>query len=554
MPIVDAYGRPYRTGGVAASLHANSGTEADRLGDAWGDPGARRFRYDLAWLLYQNTAYGELNRHAAEFRKAYGLYKAIRNVYNPVDRLVEFYASHVYGGAWDATAGDGSEVASAVPVVGDAATPALRAAVARLWRDSRWQAGVRRWVRWGGLFGDAPVKVGFDAERGRVCLDPVHPGEFAYVRFDRWGHVRAYVQERWEDDPREPARPDASRSAVPKRVLYRERCWRDGDLVWWETSLVDGTETPFDWTMTGADPAWSAPYGFVPLVWTRHIDAGAVGFGLSEYHTLLPKIVELDDQASKLNDQIRKVVEPKWAALGCSRPSSTPRIEAERDEEGMLYLREQGADLKPMVAPLQIADALENIRSLNDEVEKGRPVLRFDRLRAGGEISGEALRVARQPAERDVCERRLSYDADLVRLHQMALAIGGYHHAESGLESLAPYAGFGLDSYAAGELDHQVGMRPVFGDDPFEREALHLARYQSIAAAKAAGIPQRQALREAGYSDAQIDEMEAEAEAEAEKNAERMAAFREAAGFDNANPDDNGDQVPSGDFEDDDAA
>lgn len=546
---------------IEAYFHADTpDVSGSGPADVWGSVEARRARYALAWSLYQNTAFRDLHDHAEQFRRAFGLYRHVRNIYSPVDRIVEFAAAHIYGSQWDADAGDGKEVPSAAPIAGDAATPALRAAIARLWRDSMWPINAEAWVRSGALNGDAPVKVVTDVRRGKVLFQAENPKHFKSVDFDAAGHVRGYVIERVVPDPRPRRDGQAART-----VIYEEHCERDGELVVWRTYLVDGgTAIGWDWTRDAGDQSggraeWSEAYGFVPMVWTKHVDAG-LPFGLSEFHTARPKIVECDDQASKLNDQIRKVVEPKWLYAGF-KPDDFVKLrkaseQAERDDpeagrrlEGFLSTADPNAKGQPLVAPLQIADALANVVSMVEEIERGFPELRFDRLRAGGDVSGESLRVARQPVETKIARRRARYDVDLVRLHQMGAAIGGELYRQTRDARFDVFAGFGLDSYAAGTLDHQIGPRPVFGSDPFESEALRTARYTSITAAKAAGIPHRTAMREAGYTDEQIDAMEAESEQEAERNAERMATFRAAAGFDNANPEDNGDDVPPDDEE-----
>jgi len=53
------------------------------------------------------------------------------------------------------------------------------------------------------------------------------------------------------------------------------------------------------------------------------------------------------------------------------------------------------------------------------------------------------------------------YDDALVRAHQMAISIGGYRGYDQ-------FAGFNLDSYKAGALEHSIGKRPVFAVDPMD--------------------------------------------------------------------------------------
>lgn len=121
------------------------------------------------------------------------------------------------------------------------------------------------------------------------------------------------------------------------------------------------------------------------------------------------------------------------------------------------------------------------------------PELSFERIRASGQASAEAIREARKPAEAKVASRRVEYDAGSARAFRMALTLGGirgYRH----------YEPFDADSYGEGGLDFRVGPRPAFAPDPTEEIALRLARSQAIKAATDAGLPLELAMEEAGYS------------------------------------------------------
>jgi hypothetical protein len=61
-----------------------------------------------------------------------------------------------------------------------------------------------------------------------------------------------------------------------------------------------------DWDGEGAE--WDYPYGFTPMVVFQHNNVG-LDFGWSELFPGLSKFREVDDLASKLSDQIRKMVD-----------------------------------------------------------------------------------------------------------------------------------------------------------------------------------------------------------------------------------------------------
>src|SRR5438132_4867196 len=70
---------------------------------------ARQLRYAVYWSLYENSAYRNIvHSWATKLKSDLGLYKYIRNIYNPSFRLGSFYQTYLMGGALDPDAGDGT--------------------------------------------------------------------------------------------------------------------------------------------------------------------------------------------------------------------------------------------------------------------------------------------------------------------------------------------------------------------------------------------------------------------------------------------------------------
>ena len=99
---------------------------------------SRRLRYSILWSFYENTAYRNIHNWAVRYKVDYGLYKYTRNLYNPTNRLVNFYETHLMGGQLDMLAGDGEEIVSALPIVTE--NELLRPAIGKIWEWSNWQA------------------------------------------------------------------------------------------------------------------------------------------------------------------------------------------------------------------------------------------------------------------------------------------------------------------------------------------------------------------------------------------------------------------------------
>src|SRR5574338_1275075 len=91
---------------------------------------SRKLRYAILWSMYENTAYAKIHTWGDLYKTEYGLYRYIRNIYNPSYRIGEFWKAHLLGGSLDPEAGDGKEIPSALPIATD--NESLRPALAQL--------------------------------------------------------------------------------------------------------------------------------------------------------------------------------------------------------------------------------------------------------------------------------------------------------------------------------------------------------------------------------------------------------------------------------------
>lgn len=458
----------------------------------FSDWGSRTTRYDIFWAFFENTAYRNIHGWATKFKSDYGLYKFTRNIYNPAYRLGDFWRTHVWGGALDPECGDGSTAVSALPIMTD--NDQLRMAIAQLWTDSNWQINKNLVAMYGSLFGDVFIQPVDDVVRQKAYLKVVHPGIIRDVTLDPFGNVKAYVIQETRLDPTD---------AQGKRTAqYREEVTRDKQDVIFKTFLND---QPYAWSNEATE--WSEPYGFVPLVKIQHTNVG-LDWGWSELHPALSKIREADDIASKISDQIRKNVDAPLLLKGVDDPRKTLRpqnsqpqvsaLEQGRQEIPTLY-GPPTAGVEFLVAPMDVAAALQHIQGMLQEMERDYPELHMDIWNASGDKSGRALRLARQRVEIKVQERRASYDAGLVRAQQMAVAMGG-------MRGYPGFEGFNLDSYQTGALDHSIGARPVFASDPMDELEEEQAFWTAAKAAKdTGGMPALvKFLRDHGWSEEDI--------------------------------------------------
>jgi hypothetical protein len=420
----------------------------------FGTYGGRRVRYAILWSTYENDLYRGVHDWATSYKTRYGLYKYIRSIYSPGYRLGEFWKTHLWGGELDVIDG-AAGTKGCLPILTD--NEAIREPIAQLWRWSNWHTVKDTITLNGAVLGDAFLRVCDNPEAGRIYLEYVNPATVAEVVKDDRGNIKGYTLQELKPHP-----------DTGKEVEFREVVTNEGGLIVYQTYLNNSL---YAWN--GIKAEWDEPYGFVPMVHIMHNDTGRE-WGWSEFHSARSKIHEVDDLASMLSDQARKSINAKWVITGAEKPTAnsgnitlqgtaatTRKPEPGREDEAALYIKNENAKIHPMVAPLDIPGVVEHITEILKELERDYPELKFDALRASGAISGSALRIARQPAESKVNQRRAGYDDGLVRAQQMALSIGGMR---------GYFQGVNEGSFAAGELDHNIGKRPVFQPDSFEQK------------------------------------------------------------------------------------
>ena len=483
-----------------AMLHSDAVTDDPEFGAYLN----RLVRYNHLWGNYQNDCYDSVHRYAESMKISLKLPTNIRSIRNPTCALVDFYVSHLMGGKYDDKCGDGTTVPSSLPVITD--NDSLRPSIAKVWKDSQWQVKKGVYSRWGAALGDVALRVvdmppeeknGY-MTKGLVKLEPIHPGELKFIRYDRDRNITAYVLEKWINDPRDvyanALNPNASNFYKPAK--YTEIAIEEDGGVKYETFI---NLTPYDYGR-GAS-AWWEPYPFVPLYLCQHIDVGG-DWGWSAIHTSLPKVRNADATASKLYDHIQRKSEGAFILKGI-KAGQVARVQ--NDEDGgdtiNMFTGPLNCGVESLVMDLDIPGALDALSQAIADIESNHPELSYNRIEStGADTSGRALNIARDTASRRVEESRIPYDYCLVKATQGAMVIGtlrGYEGYENIKEAYAGSPG----------LEFTIGDRPVFkptAQDKLADEALFWSTAQS---AVLAGCPLRVFLANAGWASDRIDDV-----------------------------------------------
>lgn len=473
---------------------------------------ARIMRYKVLWAMYENTAYSQMHNWAQSYKSEFGLYRYIRAIYNPSHRLGEFWKSHLFAGSLDPAAGDGKAVPSAVPIITD--NEKLRPAIATLWQNSNFSLWKDILSLRTSILGDGVLQVIDNPASGKVYIRYTNPSIFRDVLFDGFGNVKGYTIQELRDDP-EKSNANAT---------YMEIATRDGDSVVYRT-YKNGKLYAWD----GLSAEWDVPYGFIPVVWVQHNNVG-MDFGQSELFAGLPKFRETDDIASKLSDQIRKLVDAPLFFSGVTQSDLTvtiPSNTVDSPDQGRqtvpaIYASDPSAKVSPMIADLKIGETSAYILDILKKIEDDYPELRTGIDSAGNDVSGRAIRLHRAPIEDKVYLRRVGYDDALMRIQAMAIAIGGWRGYDG-------FEGFDLDSWSSGDLKHSVGEHYVFRPDPMDHIDEERAFWEVAALAMKAKIPLPVFLEMQGWPKEKIDKIINSAEYQrGQKTADRLADLASA--------------------------
>ena len=431
---------------------------------AWSDPATLMARahyeaqvadYEYRWHLYQNTIFEDAAKWFT-YRRKYGQYRYIRPIYNPVRRLVDFYAGIVYPGV---LALDGKKLPDGTPLAIPLAEDIdirLREAIGQLWQWSNWQTGKNLYVRYGAALGDLAVEVVDEVDRGKVTFDILWPSMITDLELDSTGNVkRAAIEYDAED-------MDGKMYTYRKEMdSQRIAEYKDGELYRYDENM---------------DAERENPYGFVPMVWCKHTDLGG-SYGAPAVRNV-GKIDELNEIASHAHDRTHAVLSSPIVAsgrniqsltdtaLGAKRAATQDLSNPQSGRESVQILKaEEGASIAALQLPE--GEALNYMERLLSEIEEDHPELTmYQQLREMSQVTGPAAERLTGDAGAYIQEARSNYDQQSIKLFQMSIAIAGWR-ATSGAwgrtlsRQQQTFAPFNLDSYNAGELDFEIMPRPI---------------------------------------------------------------------------------------------
>jgi hypothetical protein len=464
--------------------------------------------FGLLWALYNGSRFDKGMASWSAYKSRYGLYRDMRDVYNPTHRLVEFYAESIYPGVLSEDGNDLPDGTSlAIPFAEDI-KPELKDAIAQFWQWTNFQAQKSIIPRYGAALGSVLVEIDDDYLAGKVTAKIWWPGFVDGLQLDNSGNVKSYaLQYKIKDD------------TTMATVVYRKevdifsiREYRDRQLI----KEIDN------------------PYGFAPAVWYKHSDTGAV-YGAPAIDGSIAKIDELNSLASHAHDQVHKVIGAPLIAWTKSfieplfsqskRPPGenefAPTPTSGGENENILLLKgAEGGRVDSLAGNLNLADTITYMKELISELESDHPELAYNReMRAMSTLTGPAASRVMSDVLGKLGERAAAYDQATLKLFQMAVAIAGFrlnggfwNQDENGFsQTISPqqekFRPYNLDSYRKGQIDLAILPRQLIRPTNQEKAAEKLALWQGVQAAVTAGAPLEFVLKDAGFSEEELKEL-----------------------------------------------
>jgi len=481
--------------------------------------------YNQMFAYYSNTAFDEVAKWS-RYRHNYNLYRHTRPIFNPVTRVIDFYADHIYPGLLSEKERTADGKQSAIPF--DFDTPQeIRSAVAQAWQWSNWQTGQSLMVSYAAMTGVALIEVVDDFERGKVRFQVRFPSQVKFVRLDAYGNVKAYVLEYMTSDPR----IDNGRFFTYAKEVQEDfiAYYKNGQ--------------PFDY---GQGAVIENPYGFAPAVWVKHLDIGTPK-GISAIRSSLAKIDEVNSIVSHTADHIHKQINsPRilWSKSTITPLFSDQSVDSsdfDARQDQLLLKGHEGGTTDTLVGNLDPQTIIPIVQEILAEIEKDYPeITMYEKLRDQNIVTAPGAARLMGDVERKMSRPAANYDLANVKLAQMAMAIGGWRvqkgdwGAKNRLtRQQQKFLPFDLTSYNKGELDFSIQRRSLI--EPSSREIAEEFQVRANALASISDVlPVEEKLRKLGYREEEIPAIveklrqeQNEREAREERRFQREAKLKE---------------------------
>jgi hypothetical protein len=406
-----------------------------------------------AWsLYYDNAIYTRLTDGGLrdQINATLGNLAAadLAGMYNPVARAVNLY-QHVFGG----------EFGVDIQTVPDAKATAIQEPLERIWRWSNINVQKQLLCRFAPLYGNVGLRIvgrnDPDPARRRVYIKAEHPGVVQDVEQDDRGNVTSILLEY----DYTIGIGTAQQTLVIRELQTKER---------FQTWRLDGTlAIPYDLINETDGGPWAEydnALGFVPYVLLSHTPTGGP-WGHNCFYRVVRSLDSLNALLTHLDVQIHDHVRVLWLIAASGPAPSEIDLSGRKVAYVDTSANPDGAApvMQPLVAPLNLADAIERTSQQIALIEDELPELKATGGRFISGQSGETIAELRKPAADLIATARVNYEDGLIRAQMQALSVGILYDlwdlgTGTGSREAADRA------YSGGFEDHRLNNRPLFAD------------------------------------------------------------------------------------------
>lgn len=400
----------------------------------------------------------------------------VGGLYNPVARCVDLY-QHVFGGDFGGS------------ITAKTDNDALLDPLSRIWRWSNINVNKQVLQQLAPTHGNAGIRIvarnAADLADRRVYLKFEHPSVIRDVEQDDRGNLTSVLLQY----DRTEGLDDAQKVTTIRELQTKDR------FTFWTVTAGSVLEPM---------ASYQNDLGVVPYVLLAHAPSGDI-WGRNAFYRAMDPINRLNTLVTHIQVQIHRHVRAKLAvAAAGDAPTSF-----DLDDLSIAYFNTRNSPTPPsfqwLVAPLNLADAIDQSQKLLEQIEDELPELKATAGKFLANQSGETVAQLRKPAEDRLSLARTNYEDALLRAQQIALSLGILYDlwdlgTGTGTKDAADRA------YRAGNEDHVFNDRELLPLTALERVTLQVQK-------QAVGVTKRQSLAELGYKTDEIDAMLAEDQA-----------------------------------------
>jgi hypothetical protein len=340
-----------------------------------------------------------------------------RGIYNPVPKIIDFYAKHTLTGRMVPSPKDDVsmlEDPDAAMPDGDlwvvSGNKPLEAAIGQVWHWSNLQLTKTELATNCATYGNCLLLATEEPPgplypKGRTYVEVLHPAALVDSDFDRVGNL-TYAKVNTPEYARTVTNGMAGPTSL-KQVYTLSRVYTtDWYRSYRNGQLVDERRNP---------------HGFVPAVLVKHIPVTGDTWGLNCFAGALPTIHELCLTASVLGTNLQKYNKPRWMIFGATAPAPGEEIEAAED----MWFFPAGSKADTMIPKLGVQDAYTHIDRLLGQLERDYPELTVDSVGDNKrDVSGAGVRGLLSGLIRKGLDARERQEAGLKLVLQMAVRMG----------------------------------------------------------------------------------------------------------------------------------